>query len=153
MDSRKTRLALSSLVVVQVLAAISLITAGTSAQSEQLVAVLVAEKSRDVCEVQYRKKVDVDDWNATGSPEACQGGIVTTSIMAQEEVDSQVVQAESSAATESVRTIPLTGNEAEDEAAINAEVIAIHQSLDPGVTAANEDLLGFMAPDALATFR
>jgi hypothetical protein len=82
MSSRRTMLAASSLIVLQVLGTVGVVTSNVSAQADQLVAVIVGENNQDACEVQYRKSNN-DQWGEDsrgGPPQACTGGIVTAYI-------------------------------------------------------------------------
>ena len=71
--SRKAKPGLSALAFFQVFGAGALVGATASAQSERFVAVVIGEKGRDVCEVQYRVSDD-DNWGPrtiSGPPQAC----------------------------------------------------------------------------------
>lgn len=154
MAKHKAALALALLlIVVQALGVLYFTQDYVAAQSNQLVAVIVGEKSRDACEVQYRRSTDGDNWGAqsiAGPPEACQGGLVTAYIVAEEEASIQTARAADAPGAENVSVVRLTGDPAADEAAIFAEMNAIHEVLDPdGI--AEEDPLDCMSPGALAT--
>jgi hypothetical protein len=151
MASGKVILACSLLVVIQVFVALGFVTTRASAQSEQLVTVLIAENSREACEVQSRRSSD-GNWGAQtiiGPPTACEGGVVSARITTQEGALQEVTRAELTAESEEVTVVPLTGNAAMDEETVLAEMTAIHERFASGVAAEGEDPLGFMSPDAL----
>lgn len=150
MRSRKTILACSSLAVLQVLAALGYVSASASAQADQLVAVVIGEKSREACEVQSRRSDG--NWGPqtlVGPPVACEGGVVSALITTQAEASHHVARTEVTAESEETSVVPLTGDPAVDEAAIMAEVASIHASFAGGVSVEEEASLGFMAPGAL----
>lgn len=113
--------------------------------------VVIGEKGRDVCDVQYRRSDD-ESWGGQsieGPPEACQGGLVYAYPATQQEANSEIVRAESSPAAEIVRLVPLTGSGTTDEAAIQAEISALHEEFDPDGVGGEGDALGFMAPGTM----
>lgn len=157
MRSFKSVYACLLLVLTQTFGSLGLTSANVSAQAEQLVAVVIGEKSRDACEVQSRRSND-GNWGAqtiVGPPVACEGGLVAAFVMTQEEASQEVarteITAESAELTE-VSVIPLTGDAGSDEAAIRTEIEAIHAMFSPAVSTEDDDSLGFMAPRALEDF-
>ena len=162
--SRKTMFALSLLIVLQGLGAAGFISANASAQAEPLVVVIVGEKNQDACEVQYRRSDD-GNWGAQtldGPPQACSGGIVTAYITTEEEAlqEGAALQGVARNAAEAeaveVRFVQLTGNDTDDQVAVEAEIDAIHELFAPDVPDEEEALasdltFAFMAPGALAS--
>lgn len=162
MRSRKAILGYAALALVQVLGIHGFYVSNVAAQSDPFVAVIVGQWGMNVCEVQDRKSDD-GNWGAQsldGLPKACEGGRVVATIMTQEEANREVARIEARSATdgsEESSVIPLSGNAVADEAAIDAEMEAIHQmleggsvaALDPADVAAQGQFLGFMAPEAL----
>jgi hypothetical protein len=141
------------LVVAQVLCSMLFTHIDAVAQSDQLVAVVVGEKSQDACEVRYRRSTDGDNWVAqslTGPAEACQGGLVTAYIVTQSEASGEVARATDAPSTESVSLVSLTGDPDADEVAILDTMNSVHEILDPEVVA-EEDPLGYMSPETLKT--
>lgn len=70
-------------------------------------------------------------------------------ITTQHEATQHVARTEVTAESEEVSVVPLTGDPTADEASILAEMTAIHDSFSGGVSAEEEDSLGYLAPGAL----
>ena len=141
--SRKTAIAVVALLCVQFYGILAVGTGRASAETTNLVAVLSLYTSQDDCSVQYRRSTD-GHWGedtVIGPPVACQGGLVVTELMSQEEANQEVASASAARGTEAqisaslgtaeVRIVQLSGDDAVDEAAIDAEVLSLHESVAP----------------------
>lgn len=168
MDFRKTAVTLVTLLLAQMVGALALVNAPVSAQATDLVAVLSLYTGIDDCSVQYRRSTD-GNWGANtiqGPPVACQGGLIVAEVMSQEQANQEMADAAGAGGTveaasstdgaDEVRIIQLSGDQAADEAAIQAEIVSIHESVAPDSFPEEEEsafsfntTLGFMGAEAV----
>lgn len=64
-----------------------------------------------------------------GPPEACEGGVVYAYRTTRGEASDEI--ARSGGSSKTAQTVPITGNDSADEAAVQAEMESIHEQFDP----------------------